>query len=199
MDFIIVAKELGNGSLFQQARMYTEVNEIETLTIREEDWLHEFKFKNSLWLNDRFKEKVNFLQYTGCQDGGKPIHWAWLTSIEITKENALEIMRGGRARWRIENETFNTLKNQGYQFEHNFGHGYKNLSTNFALLMLLAFAVDQLQELCCKVFQSAKKKCHSRVVLWDTMRGNFRMILFNSWEGFFESIILPKPFVWDSS
>nr|WP_198246747.1 hypothetical protein [methane-oxidizing endosymbiont of Gigantopelta aegis] len=23
-----------------------------------------------------------------------------------------------RARWRIENETFNTLKNQGYHFEH---------------------------------------------------------------------------------
>jgi hypothetical protein len=30
-------------------------------------------------------------------------------------------MSGGRARWKIENETFNTLKNQGYQFEHNFG------------------------------------------------------------------------------
>jgi hypothetical protein len=26
-------------------------------------------------------------------------------------------MKGGRARWRIENETFNTLKNQGYNFE----------------------------------------------------------------------------------
>jgi len=34
------------------------------------------------------------------------------------------IMQGARARWRIENETFNTLKNQGYHFEHNFGHGY---------------------------------------------------------------------------
>ena len=32
----------------------------------------------------------------------------------------------------VENETFNTLKNQGYQLEHNFGHGTKNLSTVFA-------------------------------------------------------------------
>ena len=49
-----------------------------------------------------------------------------------------------RARWQIENETFNTLKNQGYHLEHNYGHGKQYLSTIFALLMLLAFFVDQV-------------------------------------------------------
>ena len=53
-------------------------------------------------------------------------------------------MKGGRARHKIENETFNTLKNQGYQFEHNFGHGYKHLTTVFAYLMYLAFFVDHV-------------------------------------------------------
>ena len=51
-------------------------------------------------------------------------------------------MCAGRARWKIENETFNTLKNQGYCFEHNFGHGEKNLSTVFAFLMMLAFLLN---------------------------------------------------------
>src|SRR5918998_1373581 len=37
------------------------------------------------------------------------------------KGTVYRIMQGARARWRIENETFNTLKNQGYHFEHNFG------------------------------------------------------------------------------
>jgi hypothetical protein len=37
-------------------------------------------------------------------------------------------MRGGRARWKIENETFNTLKNQGYNLGHNYGLGKKNLA-----------------------------------------------------------------------
>jgi len=46
-------------------------------------------------------------------------------------KNAYQIMRGGRARWKIENETFNTLKNQGYNFEHNYGLGKKNLSVVF--------------------------------------------------------------------
>ncbi|NKQ39440.1 MAG: hypothetical protein HF967_08280, partial [Methanosarcinales archaeon] len=49
---------------------------------------------------------------------------------------------------------FNTLKNQGYQFEHNFGHGDNNLSVVFAMLMMLAFLVDQIQQLACKLFQA---------------------------------------------
>ncbi|MDP1949737.1 MAG: hypothetical protein Q8K59_01300, partial [Nitrosomonas sp.] len=36
------------------------------------------------------------------------------------------------------------LKTQGYHFEHNFGHGYRHLSTVFACLMMLAFLVDQV-------------------------------------------------------
>jgi len=44
-------------------------------------------------------------------------------------------MRAGRARWKIENETFNTLKNQGYNFEHNYVHGEQNLSVVFATIM----------------------------------------------------------------
>jgi hypothetical protein len=30
---------------------------------------------------------------------------------------------------------FITLKNQGYHYEHNFGHGQKHLSVVFAMVM----------------------------------------------------------------
>jgi hypothetical protein len=59
---------------------------------------------------------------------------------------------------KIENETFNTLKNQGYNFEHNYGHGDENLSVVFAMLTILAFSVDQVQQLDCQLFQSVWKK-----------------------------------------
>lgn len=36
-------------------------------------------------------------------------------------------------------ETFNTLKNQGYNFEHNYGLGKEYLSMNFVKIMMLAF------------------------------------------------------------
>ena len=52
----------------------------------------------------------------------------------------------GGPRWRIENETFDTLKNQGDEFEHHFGHGGKNLATVFAVWMMLAFAIGQVRK-----------------------------------------------------
>jgi hypothetical protein len=58
----------------------------------------------------------------------------------------------GRGRWKIENETFNTLKNQGYHFEHNYGHGEQHLATALAMLLMLAFLMDQIQQLCCRSF-----------------------------------------------
>ena len=82
-------------------------------------------------------------------------------------------MRGGRARWKIENETFNTLKNQGYNFEHNYGHGEQNLSVVFAMLMMLAFLVDQTQQLCCALFQAVWAKLGSKRLLWERMRALF--------------------------
>src|SRR5207244_4980829 len=83
------------------------------------------------------------------------------------------LMRGGRARWRIENETFNTLKNQGYHFEHNYGHGYQHLSVVFAVLMMLAFFVDQVQQLCCPLCQAVWAKLGSKRRLWERMRALF--------------------------
>jgi len=48
---------------------------------------------------------------------------AWVTSLPVSKSNVAEIAACGRARWKIENETFNVMKNHGDELEHNFGHG----------------------------------------------------------------------------
>ncbi|PZN70807.1 MAG: hypothetical protein DM484_27835 [Candidatus Methylumidiphilus alinenensis] len=65
--------------------------------------------------------------------GNKVQNFSWITDIEITPKKVAKIVRGGRARWKIENETFNTLKDQGYCLEHNYGHGEENLATNFGV------------------------------------------------------------------
>jgi hypothetical protein len=62
-------------------------------------------------------------------------------------------MTGDRGCWKIENETINTLKNQGYNFEHNYVHGHKNLSSIFCVLMLLAFFTDQIQQIAYDLFK----------------------------------------------
>lgn len=106
---------------------------------------------------------VNFIQLTIFKGNKCTYRNAWVTDIPITSENAIEIVRGGRARWKIENEGFNTLKNHGYHLEHNFGHGKNNLSEAFFLLNLLAFFFHQIFELTDLLYQSARAEFSARV------------------------------------
>ena len=102
-------------------------------------------------------------------------------------------MRGGRTNWKIENPIFNTLKNQNYHFSHNFGHGYKNLSTIFATLLLLAFFVDQAQQLSYSAFQEAWKTHKSKIVLWEKMRSLFFCYYIDNWNDLFHALIHGPP------
>lgn len=90
-------------------------------------------------------------------------------------------MRAGRSRWRIENETFNTLKNQDYNFEHNYGHGYKNLCSVMTMLMMLAFLVDQVQQFCCKVYQKARQHVGTLRGLFEKVRHRIDIAVWDSW------------------
>ncbi|MFK7972153.1 MAG: hypothetical protein AB8F95_17420 [Bacteroidia bacterium] len=94
--------------------------------------------------------------------------------------------------WPTHHETFNTLKNQGYNFEHNFGHGYKNLSVIFALLMFLAFTVDQIQQSACQVFQKAKEVSKSLKTLWSKLRSWFDLTTVPNWAELLEAIAEKK-------
>lgn len=184
-DYIIVAKSEGNSSLFEWTKGIT--HEVK-MTVEKNRYT--FRYVNGVPLNDtKNAPLVNFLECEWVEVEGrreKKGYCAWVTSHQITNENVYEIMRGGRARWKVENETFNTLKNQGYQFEHNFGHGKKNLHTNFAFLMMLAFLIDQIQEAACGLFQAALKVMKSRRAFWERMRSFFSIYRIESWIDLFE-------------
>ena len=53
---------------------------------------------------------------------------SYITDFVIDDRNVMTLVKSGRARWKIENEHHNTLKNQGYLLEHNFGHGHRFLA-----------------------------------------------------------------------
>ena len=154
---------------------------------------HLFQFANQVPLNGSHLDiKINVLDYYEIDKKGKKQHFTWVTDLSLTKESVYKIMRGGRARWKIENETFNTLKNQGYHFEHNFGHGNKYLTTVFVYLMMLAFLIDQVQQLCCTLFKAALGFSKSKVRLWEKVRGYFTLYLINSWEQLYDAIAYQK-------
>jgi hypothetical protein len=124
--------------------------------------------------------KVNFLFYEERKANGEEKRWTWITNLKLSQKSVKKVMRGGRARWKIENETFNTLKNQGYNFERNYGHGEKNLATILALLMMVAFLIDQIQQSANKLFQTVWKGLGSKSRLWELVRSLFQVLEFKT-------------------
>jgi hypothetical protein len=113
-------------------------------------------------------------------------------------------MRGGRARWKIETETFNTLKHQGDNCEHHYGPGAQQLSVVFATLMRLAFLVDQTQQLCCALVQAVGAKLGRKRLLWERMRALFSPYRRNAMrelcEALFYGFVQSRPiFIIDTS
>lgn len=150
---------------------------------------HRYRYINDAPLNAKHHDfKVNFIEYWETDKKGRTKHFSWVTDIMLTESNVFEIMRGGRTNWKIENNTFNTLKNQDYHFSHNFGHGYKNLSTVFGTLMLLAFMIDQLQELACGLFKAARNSYRSKISFWNDMQNIFKKYVVHSWEDLWSAI-----------
>jgi hypothetical protein len=151
--------------------------------------VHRFRFVNALPLNaSRADIHVNFMEYWEItQDQVQ--HCSWVTDLRISTRNVYKLMQGGRARWKIENETFNTLKNHGYHFEHTYGHGEKNLSVVFATLMMLAFVVAQTQQRCCALFQAVWAKLGSKRLMWERMRALFYDYAFTSMRQLFEALL----------
>ena len=131
---------------------------------------HRFRFVNDVPLNASHVDvRVNCIEYWERGDD-KVQHFRWVTDLRVSQRNVFRLMRGGRARWKIANETCNTLKNHGYNFEHNYGHGMQHLSVVFATVMLLACLVDQTQQLCCALFQAVWAKLGSKRLLWERLR-----------------------------
>ncbi len=203
---ILGAKPGDHLSLFQEVMAAYDQDRITTLEWQEDGLPHSIAFVNQIPLNSSNPDLlVNYLFYAiHGQDGKIKTCYTWVTDLDITRSNARHLMRGGRSRWKIENETFNTLKNQEYHYEHNFGHGELHLSVVFSMLMMLAFLTDQVQQLCCPLFGAVLEKVRSKRVLWEKLRSHFSHFVFKSMHHLFGVILydlakeLPAP-IWDSS
>ncbi len=179
--FIINAKENGHKHLFQQFDQQNELGEVSWKSWRRKEGTYEVGWINGLALNATQKHtKVNMIVVNFTDKKGKSITFNYMTDIELKITNVMDVISAGRSRWKIENEVFNTLKNQQYNFEHNFGHGKQYLATNFAYLMLLAFTIDQMRQLGSRLFRSIWKGLKTKKATWDAIRTVFKMVVSSS-------------------
>src|SRR5208337_2725446 len=95
---------------------------------------HRYRFIEKVPLRDgKDAVRVNWIGFEiSDAKGAVKYKTAVVTSLPVTKANVAEIVGCGRARWKIENESFNVLKNHGYELEHNFGHGEAYLAMTLA-------------------------------------------------------------------
>jgi hypothetical protein len=194
MHFILGVKPGDHPFLFEEVIRGFEEDRVITMSWKKDGVLCEICFLNELPLNESNQDLlVNFLQYAEYgPEGHRQKYFTWVTDFRIGRGNARLLVRGGRCRWKIENETFNTLKNQGYHYEHNYGHGAHNLSVVFAMLMMLAFLVDQVQQICCPLFRAVWEKLGSKRALWDNLRSHFRHFIFRSMWSLYEAILYDR-------
>jgi hypothetical protein len=187
--FILRVKEGDHAFLFDYVRRAHQKGETTDYEYQQGQTIHRYRFINQVPLNASNQDvRVNFVDYWEIK-GERIKHFSWISDFTLSKLTLPAIMRGGRARWKIENETFNTLKNQGYHFEHNYGHGKQYLSVNFALLMMLAFLVDQVQQVADALFQAVLNKEGSRKRLWEHTRALFYTLQFASMADIFNALL----------
>jgi hypothetical protein len=190
--FILTVKEADHTHLFAHLDDAIKKGQVQELTLDDPvdpKKFHFFRWVNGLPINGSHKDLlINLLEYWQVQ-GENVKRFCWISDITLTQENVYRVMRAGRAHWKIENETFNTLKNQGYNFEHNYGLGKQNLSMVFVKLMMLAFLVDQVQQLCCALFQTVLKKLGCKKALWEDMRSLFRCLKLESMEMLYRALL----------
>ncbi len=163
--------------------------------------IHEYEWIEGVPLNGRKDAiQVNFFRYKIIsidKNGKEKINYrgSWVTDLPLNGDNIELMVKGARSRWKIENECFNTLKNQGYQIEHNFGHGKQNLCFNMYLFILLAFYFHQIFELTDRLYQTCRRTFGSKRHLWEKLRTAVEWFVFESWELMLNFILAPKKYI----
>jgi len=193
MSFILVAKPDDHKVLFEWVRELRALGDGGNLELTDKKGRkHRYRWINNVPLNgSKDADNVNFFEYELIPKAKVTFRNSWVTDIPVDRNNVVDLVKGGRARWKIENEAFNTLKNQGYHLEHNYGHGHQHLSMNFFVLNLLAFYMHQIFELTDRLYQRCRLKTSSRKAFFSLLRYTFQTLLFRDWQHFLNFIHAP--------
>ena len=190
LHFILTCKPKSHSTLYEELRLLERVEgAISTKTVRRwngryhERWVYRWAGQVPLRRGPKAL-RVNWCALRVIrEDSGKQLyHNAWATDHVLNETTVVEIARDGRSRWKVENEGINVLKNRGYSFEHNYGHGKQRLSTVLLTLLLLAFLSHTALDLSCLMYQDVRRELGPRRTFFNDLRALTRYIYFLSWQ-----------------
>ena len=152
-------------------------------------WLHDVPLRAG---DDALK--VNWFEIEIRNPQGETTYRnSFITDLPVGRENVVELAACGRARWKIENETFNVLKNKGYNLEHSFGHGKQNLAAILVALNLLAFAIHTVCDIGDDLWRAARGKLGPRYNFFNKLAAITAFLIFPSWDDLLLTLAFAKP------
>ncbi|HDS09575.1 MAG TPA: transposase [Firmicutes bacterium] len=138
---------------FKKGSVPTLFEEFERLKKLTPDSIDEYDNNKNIqkfhWINniDYEGRQVNVLECSELDKKTKQRKkYVWITNFQIDKNNCRNLAnKGGRLRWKIENEGFNMQKNGGYALEHAYCEDITAIK-NFYLLLQISHIFNQLIE-----------------------------------------------------
>ncbi len=132
--------------------------------------------KNYTWINN-IPYGDHTLHWIKCQEKKPPwpknktgiTNFIYLSSFEINKKNCHAIVEAGRLRQKIENEGFNTQKNQGYNMTHKYSRVSDLAYKNYYQSLQIAHIIVSMVELSSKVRKLRKNM--TLKFLWECLIG----------------------------
>jgi len=194
-DFLMTAKPESHKALYD----FMSGAQTHELVVNQKDGSRTIKARYRWFIGAPLRDgkdalTVNWIGVTLANLAGKTTYsGAFVTSLPVTRESVAEITACARARWKIENETFNVLKNNGYAIEHNFGHGKDKLAMMFATLNMLAFAFHTVCDCLEDLWIKARDAKRARKRLFEHIRILTVYHVFQTWNALMISIINAKP------
>lgn len=157
--------------------------------------VHRYRWLQGVPLRDgKHALAVNWLEMEIVDAKGRTAYRnSWVTDLPIDESTVVETADCARARWKIENETFNTLKTNGYNLEHNFGHGKLNLASVLATLNLLAFAIHTVCDITEPLWRKAREKLGPRRRFFSRLASITEYLIFESWDDLLLTLAFAKP------
>ena len=202
--FVCVAKPQSHVALYTVVAELQHLGRLHQLTHKHWNGRHyehwTFRFASEIPLRgDVNTLLVNWLEVTvsDARTGKRLYFNTWITNHELSKDSVFALAQAGRARWKIENENNNVLKNHGYHLEHNFGHGKQHLSNVLFTLNLLAFLIHTLQELTAKPYQMLRAALKARRTFFNDLRALTRYHVFDSWQHLWRFMLQSLDIVFD--
>jgi hypothetical protein len=118
---------------------------------------------------------------------------SFVTDLPVGAGTVVELTACGRARWKIENETFNVLKTKGYNLEHSFGHGKGALAAILVSLNLLAFGIHTVCDIGDELWRAARAKLGPRTNFFSKLAAITIYLIFPSWQDLLLTLAFAKP------